>query len=321
MRLACKQMIAIAWLTALETVRQPICLILTTSAILFIGVLPLVVNYTFGETGKVIRDSGLAVFLLMGVLLSTYAACLSITREMKSGTISAVLSKPVDRTLFLLAKFAGITGIILLYCLLVAMAVIMSERTVSELYEIDFYSAGSLLMAPFAAYLIAALINYFSDRNFVSNAFALQVICVMLAFVWTGFMDRTGAMQAFGLLYNWKLIPAAMLLTMALLTLLAIAVTLATRLDAVPTLVICSVVLIVGLLSDYFFGRHAETSWWAEICYAVVPNWQHFWVVDGLTGGGEIQWSVVWATGRYALLYTTGVLCLAVSLFNFSEIK
>jgi hypothetical protein len=112
-----------------------------------------------------------------------------------------------------------------------------------------------------------------------------------------------------------------MLLTMALLTLLAIAVTLATRLDAVPTLVICSVVLIVGLLSDYFFGRHAETSWWAEICYAVVPNWQHFWMVDGLTGGGEIQWSVVWATGRYALLYTTGVLCLAVSLFNFSEIK
>ena len=44
-------------------------------------------------------------------------------------------------------------------------------------------------------------------------------------------------------------------------------------------------------------------------------------VIDGLTGGRAIPWEVVLATGRYALLYTLGVLCLAVSLFNFSEIK
>ena len=97
MRLLAKQFFAIARLTALESIRQPICLILVTSSVLTIGVLPMIVAHSMGEEGKLIRDSVLSVYLLSGLFLSAYAACLAITHEIRKGTVSAVLTKPVNR--------------------------------------------------------------------------------------------------------------------------------------------------------------------------------------------------------------------------------
>jgi len=41
---------------------------------------------------------------VFGVFVSGYAACVSLAREMRTGTASAVLSKPVSREIFFLAK-------------------------------------------------------------------------------------------------------------------------------------------------------------------------------------------------------------------------
>ena len=40
-----------------------------------------------------------------------------------------------------------------------------------------------------------------------------------------------------------------------------LAIACATRLDLIPTLAVCSAVFILGLMSDYLFGRHAEPAW------------------------------------------------------------
>ena len=321
MRLVIKQFIAIARLTALESIRQPICLILVTVAIVTIGILPLIVAHSMGEEGKLIRDSALSVYLLSGLFLSAYAACLAITHEIRQGTVSAILTKPVDRTVFILAKFTGVATITFVYALIAGMAVIISSRTSMEAFQIDKYAALPLLAAPFVAFIIAGLTNYFAGRVFVSDAFIALVVMVTAAFLAAGLIDKEGNAQAFGILYDWRLLQACSAIALALLLLQAMAVTISTKLDAVPTLVICSLILILGLMSDFFFGQFADTNTFANIAYHLTPNWQHFWMVDALTGGGKIPWIVVGAVAKYAVLYTIGVLLLAVSIFRSSEIS
>ncbi len=56
---------------------------------------------------------------------------------------------------------------------------------------------------------------------------------------------------------NWSLIPMAVLLLFALWILAAVALVCSTRLSWMPTLLICGGFFVLGLMSDYFFGRQA----------------------------------------------------------------
>ena len=74
MRLRLQQTLSLAGLTLLDCFRQPQGLLLTVGVMTAMGVLPLVVTHQFGETGKLIRDSVLALYLLGGLLLAVQTA-------------------------------------------------------------------------------------------------------------------------------------------------------------------------------------------------------------------------------------------------------
>ena len=54
--------------------------------------------------------------------------------------------------------------------------------------------------------------------------------------------------------------------------------------------------------------------------YGLLPNWQDFWIVDALSGGGNIPWGYVAGTAGYAGLYTVAVLALGLLSFRRVEI-
>ena len=55
-------------------------------------------------------------------------------------------------------------------------------------------------------------------------------------------------------------------------------------------------------MSDYLFGKRAESgSWWAGVVYAVVPNWQLFWMADALEGKKSIPWAYVGKAFGYVI--------------------
>ncbi len=64
---------------------------------------------------------------------------------------------------------------------------------------------------------------------------------------------------------DWRLVPAALLILFALWILAGLALACSTRLDMIPTLAICSAFFLVGLMSDYLFGRQAEPVWQREM--------------------------------------------------------
>src|SRR5262245_14491161 len=92
----------------MELVRQPVFLLLMTSSVLFEIFLATPYYFAFGDEPKLVKNSTLAVTLLSGLLGAVLSASASLAREIRTGTALAVLSKPIGRAQFLLAKYVGL---------------------------------------------------------------------------------------------------------------------------------------------------------------------------------------------------------------------
>src|SRR5262245_32222225 len=91
----------------LELIRQPVYLLLLTVSSAFIICLAAVPYFGFGDDPKLVKDMALAVMLLAGLVGAVLCASTSVAQEIRTGTALAVLSKPVGRVNFLLAKYVG----------------------------------------------------------------------------------------------------------------------------------------------------------------------------------------------------------------------
>src|SRR5437763_1822696 len=115
----------------------------------------------------------------------------------------------------------------------------------------------------------------------------------------------------------------AVLILFALWILAGLALACSTRLDIIPTLAICSGLFLLGIMSDYLFGRPAEHgSWWGSVLYSVTPNWQLFWIADTLdTGKSTFHWNYVAKAFAYVVAYVGAALAFAVALFEDRELS
>lgn len=321
MRNRISQIATLAGLTALETIRQPIAWLLMVTCISFLAVLPVLLTHTLGEPTKLVRDSALALHLVTGLLLGGFAACSSLTHEIRRGTASAVLTKPVSREVFFLSKFFGVGLVILLFSYAVTLASLLTVRTSQPVYALDWWSAGALLAAILLAAAVAGLLNFWLRKPFPSTAFWCLLCFLTIAFLAVNWIGPEGERTSFGEHMTWPLATVSALVGLAILVLTAIAVSLATRLDTVATLTLCTVILLLGFMSDYFIGRHAGTALWADVLYTVIPNFQHFWAADALAGEDPIPFSYVIQAGTYGFWYLAATLCLGMAAFRHMELR
>jgi len=321
MKIRIRQFSALTRLTALETIRQPIFLLVTTACYLLIALMPVMITHTLGEGAKMTRDSALALQFVCAIILGGFAACSTLAREIRQGTAASILSKPVNREIFFLSKFTGVGLVLLLFAAGAIACTIMSARTAADDFILDWWSGAPLFGAIVTAYALAGLCNFLDRRSFSASAFSLLLVCIGTVFLGAGFIDRSGQPAFFGVAYSMKVLPAGILIAMAGLVFTGLAVGLATRLPTFPTLAICGLVLTLGLISDYTFGRHADHSLLASILYTLLPNWQHFWVADALAGDGSIPWTYVGWAGLYAGIYLCGILALGMLAFRAMDIE
>lgn len=309
MRLLLKRFFAITALTALDAIRQPIVLLLTTSTLVAIALMPVLLMHGLGESQKLVQDSALALHFVAGLFLGGYAASAGLGAEIHRGTLSTVLSKPVDREVFFLAKFAGIAITLALFSFTSILATMMSVHVAEDPPD-NIWNAGGIMLAAVAvAYAVAGIINFWKRRPFVSTAFLLVIGFQALAFV-IGIAAKT---------VTWRVMPASLLVSVATLVLAAIALALITRLDLVPTLAVCTLIFLLGLMTDYLLGHEARTSVLAATAYNLLPNWQHFWLADALAGDGSIPWIYVRRVAVYAMFYLLGTLSLGMVSFRNVE--
>lgn len=99
---------AIALAAFLEGVRQPMFWLLFGIAFLAMTISPFIPYFTFGEDHLVVREIGYDTILLLAVVFGALAASMSISEEIEGRTAVTLMSKPVSRRHFLIGKFVGI---------------------------------------------------------------------------------------------------------------------------------------------------------------------------------------------------------------------
>jgi ABC-type transport system involved in multi-copper enzyme maturation permease subunit len=305
----------------MELIRQPIFLLLMSSSALFSLYLASIPYFGFGDDPKLVKDSVLAVMLLAGLLGSVLSASNSVAREIRTGTALAVLSKPVGRATFLLAKYAGLAAALSVLTYVNLLAALLASRMAYDAYgSTDWYALAIFLGAMVIAYAMGGFSNYFLRRPFVSDAALSLVLMATVAFLLINFINNEGKTQAFGEGIDWHMGKASLLILFALWILAGLALACSTRLEMISTMAICTAFFLLGLMSDYFFGQRAGHSWLASIFYTVLPNWQVFWTSDALEEGKRIPWSYVANAFAYVVAYVGAALAVALFLFEDREL-
>jgi len=309
--------------TFIETIRQPVYAIIITAALLLFYVSPSISMYTMSDDNKLLRELGLSTLFIASLFIAIFSASGAVAEEIENKTIMTVLTKPVQRPIFILAKFLGVTAAVAMAHYICTIALIMAIRN-GVLENVDstndytvLAAAGTILVL---TCLLTAFFNYSYDWKATSTAMVLLTGSGTIALIFLIFFDR-----------DWKFNPAnnninaidiygSVLLFLAAVIIAALAVALSCRFNIVVTLSACVGVFLLGLVSDWAFGALAKTHLWAKICYFAIPNLQVFWISDAIYEESTLPIKYVLIGATYAICYTGGILALAVALFQRRQV-
>lgn len=333
-----RQALTISGNTFTESIRQPVF-----SVLLLIGALALVLNVFLAAysmepgTGdnKILIDLGLSTVLLVGLLLAAFTATGVIAEEIEAKTVLTVVSKPVPRPLFVLAKFLGVVAAIGVAHLTLSCVFALTLRH-RVLQNASDHLDGPVLLFGLGgaalALLLAAAGNYLYRRPFTSTFAGLlcltQVAAVLAVGVLTpdwGLQGPATELTADGGQVGQVLL-GLFLLFEAVVVLAALAVALSTRLGQVPTLLISLGVFFAGLVAGALSGwvdqrlslppgvgvfESLAAVWAADVAaglkpvytlaklvYLALPNLQFFWPADAISQGNSMVRDLA---GRFTL--------------------
>jgi hypothetical protein len=315
------QFLAIARLACIEAIRRPVFLLVALSCIAGIVLMPLLLNYTLGDSARIIRDSALALYFVGGLLLAATAGGETLARELRRGTAATILAKPVARTTFFLAKTAGIGGALFLYSLAALAATLLAVRAGASDLRLDWTAGLPALLALLLAPALAGAWNHHTRRPFTSAAFFLLLAFLLLGTVLSCCFRTPLDRLAFPANFSWPLLRVGLLLYFCLCMAIALATAGATRLQATPVLLLVAGFFLFGLTSDYFLGPRLATSLAARAAYALLPNVQAFWLLDALDAAQPIPLAYLARAAAYAAAWSAATLALGAVSFRKLEIS
>ncbi|MEM6980757.1 MAG: ABC transporter permease subunit, partial [Planctomycetota bacterium] len=134
MRQAAPRVWALALSTAKNEMAQPLYLLLLAIGIfgvLLFGIFPF---NTFGDDIRLLKDSGVTLVMVLGMLLAVWSAGTSVSDEIEGRTALTVLSKPVSRRSFIAGKYTGIMLSVLVLFVIIS-AVLLVVLAYKPIYD------------------------------------------------------------------------------------------------------------------------------------------------------------------------------------------
>ena len=320
-----QQVITIARNTFVESIRQPVFVVLVViGGMALVMVVPLTA-FTLEKDNKLLVEIGLSTLCLVGLALAAFTAAGVLNREVENKTVLTVISKPVPRPMFVLAKYVGVAAALfvaywtlsLIFLLAVRHEVMQTARDVID-WPVMLFGVGATL----AALVIATLANYFYHRVFASTFVGLLAVLITAAWGLVLVIDKEWSFQSPATDLDVQKLVGLLLIFELLLIITAVAIAASTRLGWVMTLLTCFGVFLIGLVSEYFLGGWASEpgSIVAKKVYEIVPNFQLIWPCDALTQEHDFTSLYVASTGGYTILYVCAVLALAMAMFQTREL-
>ena len=297
--------------TFIEVIRQPVYVIIATCGLVLILLSPNFTMFAMLENHKLIKDMGLATLWITGILLATFSASHVLYQEIENKTILTILTKPVSRVSFIIGKFLGLLfsiGVAQYILTLVLMQLVRTELTEARYSETDYPVMLGYIFTILFCIGIAGFMNFFYDKQFMSVAILYAIPSFTMMFLILCLVDHEWNIHLSLDVLDQTVFQASILVFLATTIIVALATALSTRLAPLPCLFICTMFFLLGLFSDYFFGNN--NSWIMQVCYAIIPNLQLYWVID-------IVWSektLPWDYFLYVLGYTGCILLCLLSL-------
>lgn len=276
---------AIVKVSLLETLGQPVALLLTFSSAMWVLLLPLLQFQRFSEEGRMARDCGLAMAFLFGLFFVIGNAG-RLARSLENGTAAAVFVKPVSRGLWICGRCIG--GLLsAAIFMIVQLAVILVAEANSPKYQTtgEYANVTQLLFAMGA--LVLALVVGACNQRFRQGRFVLtaHLLLPLFAMGQIAFLDAP----------HWGVFTAGLTLYFGLMQLAAVATCFAVRFRAGLT---AAGTGIVTLLWAFFF------------------NGASFLQLDALSHGGAIPWKTIALLLPQTLFLTAFMLWCATELLH-----
>jgi len=318
------KLFTIAKNTLIETLRQPVYAIIIIAALFLFFLSPSLTMYTMSDDNKLLREIGLSTLFLASLFIAIFSASGAVAEEIENKTITTVLTKPVQRPIFIIAKFLGVSAAVILAHYICTIALLMTIRhgvleSVSDTHDWTVLGTAGVVVA--AAFLLSAFFNYAYDWKITSTAVVLTGIFATFGIIFLFFIDRNFKFNPAENGINAVDIYGALLLLLAAIIIVALAVALSARFNIVVTLSGCIGFFLLGLASDYTFGSLAQKQvLWAKIGRFLVPNLGIFWISDAIYEGADVPVKYIIITASYAICYTTAILALAIALFQRRQV-
>lgn len=293
---------AVALAAFREGVRQPLFWLIFVIGFLGLTIWPFLPYFTFGEDYVMVKELGYDTIMICAVAFGALAASLSISEEIEGRTAVTLMSKPVSRRQFLLGKFAGI--------LLAAVLMIGLLGTWFE--AVLLYKRWFEQLDPEAP---AAWITATMDRIKLPGQAGDLLRGVLL---WTN--------------HTLETLPGLILNLSEVMVLVALAVSLATRLPMIVNLSTVLVIYFLGHLAPVLvaIGHRAQEhspgavsqmlTFVAQLFDTILPGLDYFRVGPALVGDVTLAtpdfFAYVGRVSVYGLLYTAILLILGLILFE-----
>jgi ABC-2 type transport system permease protein len=315
---------AIAKNTFIEAIRQPVYAVIILISLILLILSPSITMYSIDDDNKLLREICLSTLFLSGLFIAIFSSAGSIAGELESKTAATLLCKPVPRAVFVTGKFIGVSFAVLLAHFLCTITMLMVMRhgvmqTASDEMDLTVILVGAVALI--TAFVAGGFFNFSWDWNFSASTIITGTLVASTGMIFLALFDN-----------QWQFNPAAnqfaifdvyssLLLLLAIIVIVALAIMFSTRFNVVITLSFCVGIFLLGLISDYVFGRFADTYLWAKFARAAVPNLQVFWISDAIYQDSPVPLSYIARSSLYAVCYCLGILSLATALFQTREVS
>jgi ABC-2 type transport system permease protein len=317
------KLITIAQNTLTETLRQPIYAIIIAAAILLFIISPALTMYTMSDDDKLLREIGLSTLFLTSLFIAIFSASGAVAEELEKKTITTVLSKPVQRPVFIVAKFLGVASAVILAHYICTIALLMTIRhgvleSASDTRDWTVIATAGASLS--LAILLSVFFSYMFGWKFSATFVVLTGIFATAGIAFLGFIDPHWTFNPSENGLHALDIYGALLLLFAALVMTALAIAFSSRFNIVVTLSACVGLFLLGLISDYVFGRFADTYLWAKMAWFMLPNLQVFWISDAIYEESQVPGRYIMIAGSYALCYVGAILAFSVGLFQRRQV-
>ena len=139
--------------TFVECIREPVYFLMLACALCINGLFPTAAMFVFREQIKFVVDSVMATSLVFSLVVAVVCSAHTISREMRNGTVLLLLSKPVTRFSFVLAKIVGIMASVTVFLFILNASALVAVLIAKDQFRLEFG-----LMAVFYGAIAAAAI-------------------------------------------------------------------------------------------------------------------------------------------------------------------